>query len=136
MLCLFSPMNLTVPLSSNGYRITNFLFSLLSTEIVNIMENSLLYPSSSLNTVSTLWLVIGHREVPLVTSHLWLLRVQTPHSSASVLLSLLFGARNGIVTVFLPPHLPGKAVARAVQSLLQKGTFELTPLSSLSYYSR
>ena len=72
------------------------------------MGNSSHYPSSSLNTVSTLRLVIGHRVVPLGTSHLWLPRVLNPQSSASVLLSLLFGARNGIVAGFLPPHLPDK----------------------------
>ena len=60
----------------------------------------MLSSSSSLTTVSTLLLVIGHRVVPIGTSHLWLLHVRTHHSSASVLLSLLFGARSGIVAVF------------------------------------
>ena len=46
--------------------------------------------------------------VPIGTSHLWWLRVQTHLSSASVHLSLLVGARSGIVAVFLPPHHPGK----------------------------
>ena len=36
---------------------------------------------------------------------------------------------------FLPSHLPDTALARAVQSLLRKGAFELAPLSSLGYYS-
>ena len=93
-------MNLTGTLSSNGYRFPPFLFSLLSTAIVNIKENSLLSSSSSLTTVSTLRLVIDHRVVPIGTSHLLVLRVWTHHSYASVLLSLLVGARSGVVAVF------------------------------------
>ena len=100
-------MNLTGTLSSNGYRFPPFHFSLLSTVIVNIKENSLLSSSSSLTTVSTLRLVIGHRVVPIGTSHLWLLRVWIHHSSASVFpsFSSCWGAkwdRGG----FLPPHHP------------------------------
>ena len=69
--------------------------------IVNIKENSLLSSLSSFNTVSTLWLVICHRVVPIGTSHLWLLRVQTHQSSASVLLSLLFG-RKTVYSIYIP----------------------------------
>ena len=60
----------------------------------------MLSSSSSLATVSKLRLVIGHRVVPIGTSHLWLLRVRTHHSSASVHLPLLVGARSGIVAAF------------------------------------
>ena len=95
----------------------------------------MLSSSSSLTTVSTLRLVIGHRVVPIGTSHLWLLRVRTHHSSASVHLSLL-GARSGIVVAFCPHIIQVKALGQVVQSLLQKGAFELAPLSSLGYYSR
>ena len=119
-------MNFTGPLCSNGYRFPT---------IVNIKENSLLSSLSFFSTVSTLQLVIDHRVVPIGTSHLGLLRVWTHHSSTSVLLSLVFGARNGIVAV-PPPNLPGKALAQAVQSLLRKGAFELAPLSSLGYFCR
>ena len=84
-------------LSSNGYRFPPFQFSLLSTAIVSIKENSLL---SSSTTVSTLRLVIGHRVVPIGTSQLWLLRVRTHQFSASVHLSLLVGERSGIVAAF------------------------------------
>ena len=77
---------------------------MLSTAIVSIKENSLLSSSSSLTTVSMLLLVIGHRVVPIGKSHLWLLRVQTHHSSAGIHLPLLVGARSGVVAVFLPPH--------------------------------
>ena len=105
-------MNLTGTLSSNGYQFPPFHFSLLSTAIVNIKENSLLSSSSSLTTVSTLRLVIDHRVVPIGTSHLWLLRVWIHHSSASVFPSFspCWGAkrdRGG----FLPPHHPGKSLA-------------------------
>ena len=124
---------LTGTLSSNGYRFPPFQFSLLSTAIVNIKENSLL---SSFITVSTLRLVIGHMVVPIGTSCLWLLRVRTPHSSASVHLSLFVGARSGIVTAFCLHIIQVKALGQVVQSLLQKGAFDLAPLSSLGYYSR
>ena len=103
--------------------------------IINIKENSLLSSSSSLTTVSALRLVIGHRVVPIGTSHLWLLRVRTHHSSASVHLSLLVGARSGIVAAFCLHIIQVKALGQVVQSLLQKGAFELAPLSSLGYYS-
>ena len=96
----------------------------------------MLSSSSSLATVSKLWLVIGHRVVPIGTSHLWLLRVRTPHSSASVHLSLLVGARSGIVAAFCLHIIQVKALGQVVQSLLRKGAFELAPLSSLGYYSR
>ena len=92
--------------------------------------------SSSLTTVSKLRLVIGHRVVPIGTSHLWLLRVRTPHSSASVHLPLLFGTRSGIVAAFCILIIQVKALGQVVQSLLRKGAFELAPLSSLGYYSR
>ena len=96
----------------------------------------MLSSSSSLTTVSTLRLVIGHRVVPIGTSHLWLLRVRTHHSSASVHLSLLAGARSGIVAAFCLHIIQVKALGQVVQSLLRKGAFELAPLSSLGYYSR
>ena len=123
-------------LSSNGYRFPPFNFSLLSTAIVNIEENSLLSSSSSVATVSKLRLVIGHRVVPIGTSHLWLLRVRAHHSSVSVHLPLLVGARSGIVAAFCLHIIRVKALGQVVQSLLQKGAFELAPLSSLGYYSR
>ena len=104
--------------------------------IVNIKGNSLLSSSSSLTTVSMLQLVIGHRVVPIGTSHLWLLRVRTHHSSASVHLSFLVGARSEIVAAFCLHIIQVKALGRVVQSLLRKGAFELAPLSSLGYYSR
>ena len=104
------------------------------------MENCFLYPSSSLNTVSLLRLVIGHREVPLGTSLFWLLRVRTPHSSTSVLLSLLFGARNDIMTVFCLHTFrqklgPGGAVSASKGSLRAGSAFFgglLQPLVFLS----
>ena len=96
----------------------------------------MLSSSSYLTTVSMLRLVIGHRVVPIGTSHLWLLRVRTHHSSASVHLSLLVGARSGIVAVFCLHIIQVKALGQVVQSLLRKGAFELAPLSSLGYYSR
>ena len=114
-------MNLTETLSSNGYRFPHFNFSLLSTAIVNIKENSLLSSSSFLTTVSKLRLVIGHRVVPIGTSHFWLLRVRTPHSSASVHLPLLFGTRSGIVAAFCLHIIRAKALGQVVQSLLRKG---------------
>ena len=104
--------------------------------IVNIKEKSLFSSSSSLTTVSKLRLVIGHRVVPIGTSHLWLLRVRTPHSSASVHLPLLFGTRCGIVTGFCLHIIWVKALGQVVQSLLRMGAFELAPLSSLGCYSR
>ena len=75
--------------------------------------------SSSLTTVSKLWLVIGHRVVPIGTSHLWLLRVRTPHSSASVHLPLLFGTRSGIVAAFCLHIIQVKALGQVVQSALK-----------------
>ena len=96
----------------------------------------MLSSSSSLTTVSTLRLVIGHRVVLIGTSHLWLLSVQTHHSSAGVHLSLLVGARSGIVSAFCLHIIRVKALGQVVQSLLRKGAFELAPLSSLGYYSR
>ena len=95
----------------------------------------MLSSSSSLTTVSTLRLVISHRVVPIGTSHLWLLRLWTHHSSASVHLSLV-GARRGIVAAFCLHIIQVKALGQVVQSLLQKGAFELALLSSLGYYSR
>ena len=96
----------------------------------------MLSSSSSLGTVSKLRLVIGHRVVPIGTSHLWLLRVWTHHSSASVHLPLLVGARSGIVVAFCLYIIRVKALGQVVQSLLRKGAFELAPLSLLGYYSR
>ena len=110
-------------LSSNGYWFPPFHFSLLSTAIVNIKENSLLSSSSSLATVCKLWLVIGHRVVLIGTSHLWLLRVRTHHCSASVHLPLLVGARSGIVAAFCLHIIRVKALGQMVQSLLRKGAF-------------
>ena len=89
---------------------------------------------SSSSTVSTLRLVIGYRVVPIGTSHFWLLRVRTHHSSASIHLSLLVGARSGIVAAFCLHIIQVKALGQVVQSLLRKGAFELAPLSSLGYY--
>ena len=123
-------------LSSDRYRFPPFNFSLLSTAIVNIKENSLFSSSSSLTTVSKLRLVIVHRVVPIGTSHLWLLRVPTPHSSASVHLPLLFGMRSGIVAAFCLHIIRVIALGQVVQSLLREGAIELAPLSSLGYYSR
>ena len=74
--------------------------------------------------------------MPIGTSHLWLLLVRTHLSSASVHLSLLVGARRGIVAVFCLHIIRVKALGQMVQSLLRKGAFELAPLSSLGYYSR
>ena len=96
----------------------------------------MLSSSSSLATVSKLRLVIGHREVPLGTSHLWLLRLRTHHSSASVHLPLLVGSRSGIVAAFCLHIIWVKALGQVVQSLLRKGAFELAPVSSLGYYNR
>ena len=104
--------------------------------IVNVKEKSLFSSSSSLTTVSKLRLVIGHRVVPIGTSHLWLLRVRTPHSSASVHLPLLFGTRSGIVAAICLHIIWVKALGQVVQSLLRKGAFGLAQLSSLGYYSR
>ena len=96
----------------------------------------MLSSSSSLATVSKLRLVIGHRVVPIGTSRLWLLRARTHHSSASLHLPLLVGARSGIVAAFCLHIIQVKALGQVVQSLLRKGAFELAPLSSLGYYSR
>ena len=74
--------------------------------------------------------------VPIGTSHLWWLRVRTHLSSASVHLSLLVGARGGIVEVFCLHIIWIKALGQMVQSLLRKGAFDLAPLSSRGYYSR
>ena len=74
--------------------------------------------------------------VPIGTTHLWLLRGRTHHSSASVHLPLLVGARSGIVAAFCLHTIRVKPLAQVVESLLQKGAFELAPLSSLGYYSR
>ena len=74
--------------------------------------------------------------VPIGTSHLWLLRVRTPHSSASVHLLLPFGTRSGIVAAFCLHIIRVKALGQVVESLLRKGAFELAPFSSLGYYSR
>ena len=58
------------------------------------------------------------------------------HSFASVHLPLLVGARCGVVAAFCLLTIRVKALAQVVESLLQKGAFELAPLSSLGYYSR
>ena len=92
----------------------------------------LLSSSSSLTTISTLRLVIGHWGVPLGTSHIWLLRMRTPHSSTNVHLPLLFWNAK-IVAVFCLPIARVKALGQVVQSPLRKGAFQLAPLSSLGY---
>ena len=48
--------------------------------------------------------------VPVGTTHLWMLHVRAHHSSASVHLPLLVGARTGVVAAFLPPHHPGQSL--------------------------
>ena len=58
------------------------------------------------------------------------------HSSASVHLPLLVGARSRGVAAFCLHTIRDKDLAQVVESLLQKGAFELAPLSSLGYYSR
>ena len=70
----------------------------------------MLSSTSSLATVSKLRLVIGHRVVPIGTSHLGLLRVRTHHSSASVHLPLLFWGAKWDRGSFLPPHHPGQSL--------------------------
>ena len=65
-----------------------------------------------------------------------MLRVRAHHSSASVHLPLLVGARSGVVAAFCLHTIQDKALAQVVESLLQKGAIELAPLSSLGYYSR
>ena len=74
--------------------------------------------------------------VPIGTSHLWWLRVRTHLSSASVHLSLLVGARSGIVEVFCLRIIRVNALGQMVQSLLRKGASDLAPLSSRGYYRR
>ena len=73
--------------------------------------------------------------VPVGTAHLWMLRVRTHYSSASIHLPLLVGARSGVVAAFCLHTIRDKALAQVVESLLQKGAIELAPLSSLGYYS-
>ena len=73
--------------------------------------------------------------VPIGTSHLWWLRLRTHLSSASFHLSLLVGARGGIVEVFCLHIIWINALGQMVQSLLRKGAFDLAPLSSRGYYS-
>ena len=129
-------MNLTGTLSSNGYRFPPFHFSLLSTAIVSITGNSLLSSSSSLTTVSTLWLVICHRVEPISTSHLWLLLVWIHHSSASVFpsFSSCWGAkrdRGG----FLPPHHPGKSLGPGGAVSAPKGSLRAGSAFFAGYYS-
>ena len=58
------------------------------------------------------------------------------HSFASVHLPLLVGAQSGVVAAFCLHTIRVKALAQVVESLLQKGAFELALLSSLGYYSR
>ena len=58
--------------------------------------------------------------VPIGTSHLWWLRVRTHLSSASVHLSLLVGARGGIVEVFCLRIIRINALGQMVQSLLRR----------------
>ena len=58
------------------------------------------------------------------------------HSFASVQPPLLVGARSGVVAAFCLHTIRVKALTQVVESLLQKGAFELAPLSSLGYYSR
>ena len=74
--------------------------------------------------------------VSIGTSHLWWLRVRTHLSSASVHLSLLVGARSGIVGVFCLHIIRVNALGQVVQSLVRKGAFDLALLSSRGYYSR
>ena len=73
---------------------------------------------------------------PVGTTRLWMLCVRAHHSSASVHLPLLVGARSGVVAVFCLHTIRVKVLAQVVESLLQKGAFELALLSSLGYYSR
>ena len=80
--------------------------------------------SSSLATVSKLRLVIGHRMVPIGTSHLWLLRVRTHYSSASIHLPLLFGARSGPSWRLLPPHHPGQSLGPGGAVSAPKGNLQ------------
>ena len=74
--------------------------------------------------------------VPVGTTHLGMLRVRAHHSSASVHLPVLVGARSGVVAAFCLHTIRVKALAQVVESLLQKGAFELAPFSSVGYYSR
>ena len=74
--------------------------------------------------------------VPVGTARLWMLRLRAHHSFASVHLPLLVGARSGVVAAFCFHTIRVKALAQVVESLLQKGAFELAPLSLLGYYSR
>ena len=75
--------------------------------------------------------------VPIGTSHLGLLRVWTHHSSASVHLPLLVGARSGIVAAFLPPHHPGQSLGPGGAVSAPKGSLRAgsTLFYSLGYYS-
>ena len=65
-------------------------------------------------------LVIGHRVVPVGTTHLWMLRVRAHHSSVSVHLPLLVGARSGVVAALCLHTIRVKALAQVVESLLQR----------------
>ena len=82
----------------------------------------MLSSSSSLTTVSTLRLVIGHRGVPLGTSHIWLLRMRTPHSSTNVHLPLLFWDAKRNRGGFLPPHRPGQSLGPGGAVSVPKGS--------------
>ena len=74
--------------------------------------------------------------VAVGTTHLCMLHVRAPQAAASVPLSLLFGARSGVVAGFYLHTIRAKALAQVVESLLQKGAIELAPFSLLGYYSR
>ena len=54
--------------------------------------------------------------VPVGTTHLWMLRVRAHHSSASVHLPLLVGARRGVVAAFCLHTIRDKALAQVVES--------------------
>ena len=104
---------------------------------LSILRKVLFYlPHLPLPLSLKLRLVIGRRVVPVGTAHLWMLRVRAHHSFASVHLPLFVRARSGGVAAFCLLTIRVKALAQVVESLLQKGVFELAPLSSLGYYSR
>ena len=141
MLCLLYLITLTGTLGSTGYRFP-FNQSLLSTAIDNIKEDSWLFSSSSLATLSKAAVKSSHRVVPVGTTHLCMLHVRAPQDSASVLLPLLSGLEVGswqfffFFFFFFASTSSGQILGQVVESLLQKGAIELAPLPSLGYYSR
>ena len=139
MLCLLYLITLTGTLGSTGYWFP-FNQSLLSTAIDNIKEDSWLFSSSSLATLSKAAVKSSHRVVPVGTTHLCMLHVQAPQDSASVLLPLLSGLEvrswQFFFFFFFDSTPSGQILGQVVESLLQKGAIELAPLPSLGYYSR